>query len=71
MRWNSDRDHFVVDGCDRARKALRSEIRRQVEAEFAEAWTASGWFRRWWLRRKIRAEVARRLDKSAPPGALY
>lgn len=71
MRSKSDRDHFVAGGCNRARKALRVAIRRQVEAEFAEAWTASGWFRRWWLRRKIRAEVARRLDKSAPPDALY
>ena len=71
MTSKSDRDHFVADGWDRARKALRGEIRRQVEAEFAEAWTASGWFRRWWLRRKIRVKVARRLDKSAPPDALY
>ena len=71
MIWTRGRDHFVVGGCARARKALKAEVRRQVEAEFAELWNASGCVWRWFLRHRIRAEVARRVKANAPTDALY
>ncbi len=62
---------FVADGCDRAWNAMGAAVRQEVEAEFANAWNASGCLRRWFLRRKINAEIARRLAERAPPDALY
>ena len=67
----SDVDRFVVNGYESAESALLPEIRRQVEAEFAERLSAAGLFRRWILRRQIRAEISRRLDQQAPPDGLY
>ena len=51
--------------------AMEPEIRRRVEDEFAREWNAAGIVRRWFLRRKIDAEIARRLTERAPPDALY
>ncbi len=62
---------FIEDGCRRARKAMEPEVRREVEEEFSAEWTDSGLVRRWFLLRKINAEVERRLDERAPPKALY
>lgn len=67
----SDVDRFVVTGYESAEAALLPEIRRQVEADFAERLSAAGLFRRWLLRLQIRAEISRRLDQQAPPDGLY
>jgi hypothetical protein len=71
MAPRSPNSDFLADGCNRAWKALEPEIRRQVEAEYAEAWKASGLLRRWFVRRRIEAEVRRRLTERAPPDAFY
>lgn len=66
------RNHrFIVDGRDRAGKALEPSIRAQVEGEFAELIQNATFLRRIVLRRQITAEVKRRLDEQAPPDALY
>ena len=62
---------FVADGWERAWKAMEPDIRREVKEEFAEEWNASGLVRRWFLLRKIDAEVERRLAERAPSDALY
>ena len=62
---------FVVDGRARLISVVENEIRRAVESEFAAQWAAAGWFHRWRLRRKINAEIARRLEQAAPRDALY
>ena len=71
MRSNPKCSDFVANGCKRAWNAMEPEVRREVEAEFANAWNASGWLRRWFLRRRIDAEITRRLAERAPPDALY
>jgi hypothetical protein len=71
MPSNSNSLDFVAGGCERAGEALEPEVRRQVEDEFADEWNRCGDVRRWFLRRKIKAEIARRLKELAPPGALY
>ena len=71
MNSNSERFDFVSDGCERARQTMEPEVRQEVEEEFAGEWNASGLVRRWFLLRKINAEVKRRLAERAPPGALY
>ena len=50
---------------------MESEVRQEVEGEFADDWIAAGFVRRWFLRRKINAEIERRLVERAPPDALY
>jgi hypothetical protein len=62
---------FVADGHDRVRKAIKSQIRAAVEAEFAERWQAASLWRRFWLRREINREINRRLEQAAPSHALY
>ncbi len=59
--------HFVVDGRERAAEAIRDE----VTAEFAEKLAATTFWNRWRVRRKIEAEVKRRMDKQSPGHALY
>lgn len=71
MKSTFTRSSFVVFGFKRARSALKLDVRRQVEGEFAEQWKACGFVRRWFLRRKINAEIVRRLAERAPPDALY
>lgn len=62
---------FVPDGYERARAAAVGSIRRQVEAEYAERLRYAGWLRRLLLRLEINREIERRLDRIAPPDALY
>jgi hypothetical protein len=64
-------DHFVADGCHRARSANVSAIRAEVEREYAERLQSAGFFRRWLLCREMRREIERRLDRVAPPWGLY
>ena len=63
---------FVVDGQERIVKANRKEIEKRVHEKYAdELASATGLFRRWAVRRKIRREIEDALEKIAPSGALY
>jgi len=62
---------FVCDGRDRACRALRPTIVREVEAEYRERWNAASFWRRLMLYREISREIERRLGAQAPPDALY
>ena len=65
------RSRFVQDGRSCAQSAAEPEIRAQVVAEYSEQFEAAGPWGRLWLRRTIEREVRLRLDKLAPPDALY
>ncbi|HTU25835.1 MAG TPA: hypothetical protein VMF30_10575 [Pirellulales bacterium] len=62
---------FVKYGYGRLQAAARPEILKQVLAEFAtQLDEARGW--RWvWLRYQVSLEVEHRLERIAPPDALY
>jgi len=62
---------FVVAGCSRAQSAAEGEIRALGIAEYREQFEAAGPWGRFWLRRTINREVRFRLNKLAPPDALY
>jgi hypothetical protein len=62
---------FVVDGCCRAQAAAELKVRTEVEAEFAERLAAADFWTRVRLWREITREVRRRLNRIAPPDALY
>lgn len=70
MTRNED-SHFVFDGCERAREASIGRIRTQVEAEYAERLRVANRARRLLLKAEMRREIERRLDRIAPPDALY
>lgn len=70
MTCNKD-SHFVSDGCERARAVSIEDIRAQVEAEYSGRLQAANWARRLLLKAEMRREVERRLDRIAPPDALY
>jgi hypothetical protein len=67
----ANESRFVVDGCCRAQSAAEPAIRAQVVAAFSAQLAAAGFWRRFSLWRAIEREVQRRLDKVAPPDALY
>lgn len=71
MSSDLKRSQFLTGGCDRARSATEPDIRREVEAEFTKRWPAASTFGRWLLRRRIEAEIERRLEARAPSEALY
>ena len=71
MSSDLKRSAFMVDGYERARTAMELEVRREFESRFSEQWAAARIIRRWLLRRKINAEIERRLQKCAPDEALY
>ena len=62
---------FMIDGCERIWAAMEPTIRKQVEEEYADQWENSGLIRRWFLRRKVKSEIVKRMSKIAPPNALY
>ncbi|MCH8148592.1 MAG: hypothetical protein IH987_11450 [Planctomycetes bacterium] len=63
---------IVVDGQERVIKANREEIEKRVHEKYAaELASATGLFRRWAVRRKIRREIEDALEEIAPKGALY
>jgi hypothetical protein len=64
-------NHFVADGQARAHKANKPRIRAAVEAEYAERWHGATPWDRFWLRREMNREIARRLQEAAPSYALY
>lgn len=48
---------FVSDGYCNLVKAIDEEVRRTVDARYADEWYASGLFKRWRLQRKMDREV--------------
>jgi hypothetical protein len=64
-------DHFVADGCQRARAANYETIRMQVEQAYAERLAAAAFCKRWQLRREMQRDLERLLDRVAPPWGLY
>jgi hypothetical protein len=66
-----DSNHFVEDGCERARAASIDTIRAEVQREFAERLASAGWWERVRLRYAMRREIKKRLDRVAPPWGLY
>ncbi|HTM55231.1 MAG TPA: hypothetical protein VL175_14445 [Pirellulales bacterium] len=68
---NSRQVPFLEDGWRRARAAAEAEIRAEVLAEFAERLRPAGWLERLRLRRQIKREIERRLEKIAPRHGQY
>ena len=64
-------NQLVVDGCERARRALEPTVAAEVTAEFAEQLARASWWRRMQLRYTIRREVAARIERLASERALY
>lgn len=62
---------IVADGYSRARTAATPIIRAEVEAEFAARLKTATLAERFKLKVEMKREMARRLDKAAPRGALY
>lgn len=62
---------FVVDGYERARKAMEPEIRAEVEAKYTEQLTTATIWQRWKLRRQMKLEIDERIHQIAPPDAEY
>jgi hypothetical protein len=58
---------FVNDGYERACKAIRAEVQSKYARQFSEANDKE----RKVLLKKIEAEVRARIERKAPPGALY
>ena len=65
------RDKFVADGRERIARGEIERIRREVRARYADQMAAAGFFRRLWLRVRIRREIERQLNKIAPRDGLY
>ncbi|MCH9003484.1 MAG: hypothetical protein IIC02_13010, partial [Planctomycetes bacterium] len=58
---------IVADGQNRAVEANRVEIEKRIHEKYAdELASATGFFRRWTVRRKIRREIEEELEKNAP-----
>jgi hypothetical protein len=62
---------FVVDGEQRARKALVPLIRAEVEAEYAQRLEQANLALRLLLRQEMRREINRRVEQRAPCDAHY
>lgn len=57
-RCEAEPSHLLADGYERLMDGEEAKIRAKVEAKYAEQWNASGWFKRWFLFRKIKREIA-------------
>lgn len=62
---------FVEFGYANACKAIDGELLAVVRAEYAERLAKASWWRRIWIGRQIAREARRRMDRVAPPDALY
>jgi hypothetical protein len=62
---------FVADGCERAYRAVEKAVRASVEKEFAAERQAAPPAERLQIERRMREEIERRIDRLAPPDALY
>ena len=61
----------VHGGHRRLVKAIKPAIREQVESEFSEQWNSAGLIRRWFLRRRIDKEIAKRIAAKVDKNSLY
>ncbi|EMI18636.1 hypothetical protein RMSM_04442 [Rhodopirellula maiorica SM1] len=61
---------FVANGLQRAMNGIEAEVRPVIEQKHAHQWNASGFFKRWLLRRQIEREIteciAERLASISP-----
>jgi hypothetical protein len=62
---------FLEGGRILARAAAEVEIRKEVAAAYAEQLQMAGWFEALRLRREMKREIERRLEKIAPRHGLY
>jgi hypothetical protein len=67
----TENSHIIVDGCDRARKAIEPRVRLEVEAEFEERLRAATFWQRSRVKQQIQAEIERRVARQAPQHGLY
>lgn len=67
----ADSSGFVVDGYERARKAMEPEIRAEIAAKYAEQLATATLWQRWKLRRQMKVEINERIHQVAPPDAEY
>ncbi len=67
----SQSSRFVVDGCWRAQSAMEGQIREEVLAEYRQRLDEAGFWQWVLLHWQIGREVRLRLDRLAPPDALY
>jgi diketogulonate reductase-like aldo/keto reductase len=62
LEWcQSEPSHLLADGYERLVDGEAAKIREEIESKYAEQWNASGWFKRWFLFRKIEREIAQRV----------
>ena len=69
-------ERFIADGCEQLKKSegyrtARAEAISRVRARYAESLASAGALRRLVLLLRMRLEIAREVDKLAPPDALY
>lgn len=63
--------HFIANGRQNACVAIEPMVRTEVEAEYAEQLKGASLWRRFWIHRKMKQEIRRRIGELAPPDALY
>lgn len=64
-------NRIVANGYARAYAAIEPGVRAEVQAEYAERLQNASFFSRVWIRWEMKREIRRRIDRSAPPDALY
>ena len=62
---------LLADGRRRVLDATRGRVEQDVRRRYARALSEAGWLQRIVLRYKIRAEIRKELEKTAPRGGLY
>jgi|GEM_PF-2673921 len=62
---------FVADGHERARQGNEPIVRAEVQRQYAAKLDAASPVERTHLNAEIEREIQTRLDKLAPPDALY
>jgi hypothetical protein len=64
-------DRFVADGYERCVEAVSARIRAEVEAEFRDEIRSVKGIWRLLMLCRVRRETRRRVNREAPPWALY
>lgn len=67
----NNQDGLIADGFGRARKANKETIRSEVEREFASKLKGASAADQKRIRSEMEHEIEKRLNKIAPPDALY
>lgn len=62
---------FLVGGYKRAFAAIEPQVRREVEDEYSKRLKGATARETRRLRKEIEAEIVKRVEKRAPPDALY